>query len=67
MPVGYIMKDEGRTKFKIDKLGIPGHPSAASMWVGFWAGSPGILKLCQSFKKFLSLFLTLSEFGSKLI
>ena len=28
-PWGYIMKDEGRKKFKIDKWGIPGHPKAA--------------------------------------
>ena len=27
--MGYIMKDEGRTKFQIDKWGIPGHPKAA--------------------------------------
>ena len=26
--MGYIMKDEGRKKIKIDKWGIPGHPKS---------------------------------------
>ena len=29
-PLGYIMKDERRKKFKIDKGGIPGHPKVGS-------------------------------------
>jgi hypothetical protein len=27
--LGYILKDEGRKKIKIDKWGIPGHPIIA--------------------------------------
>ena len=29
-PLGYIIKDEWREKFKVDKWGIPGHPNMGS-------------------------------------